>query len=230
GPGRHRRPLPRQELTHRPDAMPEKPATAAALSLLSADAVRQRAHRLLTIGFEEQLPHFRVDLGRLDTAADRVVETTRTAYPDLEVPFHSRWRHFAVGGSDRWAAIDDAAPWADAAERARAAFDLAITSVLLDAGAGPQWAYRDPDTGAKVGRSEGLALASLAMFTRGAFSRNRSDPLRADATVLEDLSGEALGCHFQVTADNPLAGVGGRAALLRRLGAVVAAKPGIFAR
>src|SRR6185295_9623144 len=99
GPGRHRRPLPRQELTHRPDAMPEKPETAAALSLLSADAVRQRAHRLLAIGLADGLAHFRIDLGRLDTTADLVVETTRAAYPSLEVPFHSRWRHFAVGGS-----------------------------------------------------------------------------------------------------------------------------------
>jgi len=117
--------------------MPEKPETAAALSLLSADAVRQRAHRLLAIGLQDGLAHFRIDLGRLDTTADLVVEATRAAYPSLEVPFHSRWRHFAVGGSDRWAAIDDAAPWADAAERARAAFDLAITSVLLDAGDDP---------------------------------------------------------------------------------------------
>ena len=144
--------------------------------------------------------------------------------------FHSRWRHFAVGGSDRWAGIDDAALWDDKAERARAAFDLAITSVLLDAGAGPQWAYRDPATGARVGRSEGLALASLAMFAQGALSRNRLQPLRADAKVLESLSGEALGRHFQATEDNLLAGVDGRAALLRRLGAVVAAKPEIFAR
>ena len=154
--------------------MPEKPETAAALSLLSADAVRQRAHRLLAIGLDDGLAHFRIDLARLGGAADLVVATTRKAYPTLEVPFHSRWRHFAADGSDRWAAIDDATPWDDEAERARAAFDLAITSVLLDAGAGPQWAYRDPDTGASVGRSEGLALASLAMFAQGALSRNRA--------------------------------------------------------
>jgi len=210
--------------------MPEKPETAAALSLLSADAVRQRAHRLLAIGLEDGLAHFRIELARLEEAADLVVETTRKAYPSLDVPFHSRWRHFVVGGQDRWAAIDDATQWSDAAERARAAFDLAIASVLLDAGAGPQWAYRDPDTGARIGRSEGLALASLGMFARGALSRNRSDPLRADAKVLESLTGEALGRYFQATEDNPLAGVDGRAALLRRLGAVVAAKPEIFAR
>ena len=210
--------------------MPEKPETAAALALLSAEAVRQRAHRLLAIGLEDGLEHFSIDLARLGEAADRVVATTREAYPSLDVPFHSRWRHFVWGGEDRWAAIDDATPWDDAADRARAAFDLAITSVLLDAGAGPRWAYRDPDTGASVGRSEGLALASLALFAQGALSRNRASPLRADASVLESLTWEALARHFQVTGDNPLAGVDGRAALLRRLGAVVAAKPEIFAR
>jgi hypothetical protein len=207
-----------------------QPDTAAALSLLSADAVRQRAHRLLAIGLEDGLPNFRIDLGQLGAAADLVADTTRAAYPDLDVPLHSRWCHFAVGESDRWVAIDDATLWEDPAERARAAFDLAITSVLLDAGAGPRWAYSDPATGAKVGRSEGLALASFAAFAQGAFSRSRLQPLRADAAVLEGLTGETLGRHFQATEDNPLAGVDGRAALLRRLGAVVAAAPEIFAR
>ena len=210
--------------------MPEKPETAAALSLLSAEAVRQRAHRLLAIGLEDGLPHFSIDLARLEAAADLVVETTRQAYPSLNVPFHSRWRHFTANGRDVWAEIDDAIQWSDAAERARAAFDLAITSVLLDAGAGPQWAYRDPDTGARVGRSEGLALASLAMFAGGAFSRNRSDPLRADAQALEALASAALGGHFQVSEENPLEGLEGRAVLLRGLGAAVAAEPEVFAR
>ena len=109
--------------------------------------MRQRAHRLLALGLEDGLAHFRIDLARLDAAADLVVETTREAYPALDVPFHSRWRHFVVGGADRWAAIDGATPWRDAAERARAAFDLAIVSVLLDAGAGPHWAYRDAASG-----------------------------------------------------------------------------------
>ena len=75
--------------------MPEKPETAAALSLLNADAVRQRAHRLLAIGLKDGLAHFRIELARLEEAADLVVETTRKVYPDLNVPFHSRWRHFA---------------------------------------------------------------------------------------------------------------------------------------
>jgi hypothetical protein len=44
------------------------------------------------------------------------------------------------------------------------------------------------------------------------------------------MTGETLGRHFQVDAGNPLVGVEGRVALLRRLGATVAAAPDIFAR
>ena len=207
-----------------------KPETAAAFSLLSAKAVRERAHRLLAIGLDEGLPHFRVDLGRLDVAADLVVATTHKAYPALDVPFHARWRHFMVGGRDRWREIDEAATWRDACERARAAFDLAIVSVLLDAGAGPQWAYRDAATGVSVGRSEGLALASLAMFAAGAFSSDPRRPLRADTAALQSLTSDGLGHSFQVSGANPLSGLAGRGDLLRRLGSTIAASPEIFAR
>ena len=100
------------------------------------------------------------------------------AYPALDVPFHARWRHFVTAdGRDRWGEIDKATAWRDASERARAAFDLAIVSVLLDAGAGPSWVYRDAAGGEPVGRSEGLALASLAMFAAGAFSGRPTSPL-----------------------------------------------------
>lgn len=207
-----------------------KSETAAAFSLLSAQAVRERAQRMLTIGLDDKLPHFQIDLGRLDAVIDLVVDTTRQNYPSLVVPFHSRWRHFVFNGEDRWAAIDKKSNWRDAASRARAAFDLAIVSVLLDAGAGPQWHYRDPATGRSVGRSEGLALASLDMFGRGIFSSNPDDPLRADAEGLMRLSDTSVGDGLQVSSSNPLIGMTGRADLLRRLGALVAAKPDIFGR
>jgi hypothetical protein len=209
---------------------PVKLDTADALSLLSAEAVRRRAHRLLAIGLEDRLPHFRIDLSRLGETADLVVETARKAYPTLDVPFHSRWRHFAIDGRDRWVEIDGATRWRNASERARAAFDLAIVSVLLDGGAGPQWSYRDAATGMQVGRSEGLALASLAMFAAGGFSSDGGSPLRADATALSRVTSEELAHHFQVSPTNPLVGLDGRADLLRRLGVTVAAKPEIFAR
>ncbi len=204
--------------------------TAAAFSLLSAQAVRDRARRMLAIGLDDKLPNFRIDLQRLDEAVDLVIQTTRKNYPSLDVPFHSRWRHFVFDSKDRWAAIAQTANWRDRAAAARAAFDLAIVSVLLDAGAGPQWHYRDAATGQSVGRSEGLALASLDMFSRGIFSSHPDEPLRADAEALMRLSDEAVAKGLQVSGANPLVGMSGRVDILRRLGALVAAKPDIFGR
>jgi hypothetical protein len=204
------------------------PDTSAALSLLSARAVRERAHRLLAIGLDDRLQHFRIDLGRMDAAVDLVLDTTRAAYPSLDVPFHSRWRHFVSNGDNRWATLAGATAWKDSAARARAEFDLAIVSVFLDAGAGPAWRYTDPKTGDKVGRSEGLGLASLAMFCDGTFSADPQQPLRVDAAVLAKLDVADLARGMQVSDDNPLVGLEGRADLLRRLGALVASKPEVF--
>ena len=206
------------------------PEAAAALSLLSAEAVRARAHRMLAIGLAGGLPHFRIKPDKLETAADLVIATTRAAYPSFDVPFHSRWRHFVFAGEDRWAALEAVTKWRDRGARARAAFDLAIVSVLLDAGAPPEWRYRDRRSGDRVGRSEGLALASFAMFAQGAFSSDAADPLRVDADALVRLADSALERGFQVAAENPLPDVGGRAELLRRLGRVIAAAPEVFGR
>jgi hypothetical protein len=198
--------------------------TSAALSLLNAKAVRERAHRMLAIGLEDKLPNFRIHLDRMDGTVDLVLETTRKAYPSLDVPFHSRWRHFG----NRWAKLAGQTRWPDRAARARAEFDLAIVSVFLDAGAGPSWRYRDPETGSDIGRSEGLGLASLAMFAAGAFSADPRDPLRVDAGVLANFSVADLERGMQVSPANPLVGIEGRADLLRRLGALVASKPDVF--
>ncbi|MDO8876733.1 MAG: URC4/urg3 family protein [Pseudolabrys sp.] len=203
--------------------------TAAALSLLSAQAVRTRAQRMLQLALDDKLPHFRVDLSRLDATAERVIAITRQAYPSLDIPFHSRWRHFVVDGEDRFGAIASRVVWPDRTARARAEFDLAIVSVFLDAGAGAQWRYSDAVTGNKIGRSEGLALASLDMFAQGVFSADPDDPLRVDASVLAKLSAEQLARSFQVAPDNPLVGLEGRATLLRALGKLVAANTEIFA-
>ncbi len=185
---------------------------------------------MFEIGLDDKLPHFRLELGNLPAAVDLVVKLTRQRYPSLSMPFHSRWRHFIAGGKNRWADIDKATAWRDRSSRARAAFDLAIVSVLLDAGAGPDWRYHDPDTGQQIGRSEGLGLASLDMFADGAFSSDRDNPLQADGKRLADLSQIEIGAGLQVAPANPLVGIAGRAALLNRLGALVAAKPEIFAR
>ena len=206
------------------------PETSAALTLLNARAVRERAHRMLAIGLDDKLPYFRIHLDRMDSAVELVLETTRKAYPSLDVPFHSRWRHFVTNHDNRWADIAGQTEWPDFAARARAEFDLAIVSVFLDAGAGPAWRYHDPKTGLAIGRSEGLALASLAMFESGAFSANPRNPLRVDADVLANLSVADLKRGLQVSETNPLVGLEGRVDLVRRLGALVASRPDVFGR
>jgi hypothetical protein len=186
--------------------------------LLKPAAIRARAQEMLALGVAGQLLHFSVDLSRLDACADYVLDTIRANYPTLEIPFHARWRHFSVAGVDRWSLLDRGAQFADAIARGRAAYDLAIVSVLLDAGAGPEWRYRDVLTGETLGRSEGLALASLDMFAAGLFSGYRNEPLRVDVGALKRLDAEALAQGFQAGPDNPLLALEGRAALLNRLG------------
>jgi hypothetical protein len=201
---------------------------SAALTLLNAAAVRERSHRMLALALDDKLPNFRIHLDKMDGVVDLVLQTTRDAYPDLDVPFHSRWRHFVADNDNRWAAIASGRRWPDPSARARAEFDLAIVSVFLDAGAGPTWRYRDPKTGLAIGRSEGLGLASLAMLESGAFSANPCDPLRADADVLANLRLADLERGLQVSDENPLVGLQGRLDLLRNLGRLVTSKPDIF--
>ncbi|HYE47571.1 MAG TPA: DUF1688 family protein [Caulobacter sp.] len=197
----------------------------AARSLLSAAAVRERAHAMLGLALDGELADWRVDLMQLEPVADRVTAVIRSQYPSLQVPFHARWRHFVVGGRDLWAELSQRHDWVDAAHRGRAAFDLAITSVLLDAGAGPAWRYSDAATGSVTSRSEGLAVASLRLFESGAFSAG-PDAFRADA--LSGLTTRALAKGFQVSEANPLLGLDGRADLLRRLGDQATARPDLF--
>lgn len=198
--------------------------------LLSAEAVRERAHALLAEAERGSLAHFDLRAERLEDAVALVVEVTRAAYPDLDVPCHSRWRHFVVDGKDRWAALADTLDWIDADELARIRVDLAVVSVLLDAGAGDRWRYRDAD-GLELARSEGLAIASFDMFRHGAFADGSGlRPLRADAEALMDIDDATLADGFQVSAANPLVGLDGRAVLLRRLGTALARAPDLFGR
>ncbi len=204
------------------------PDKTLALSLLSPKAVRARTRLLYDAGLDDRLDHFRIHPGKLPALADYVIGTIRENYPSLDIPFHARWRHFMAAGQNLWADIDGAAQWPSTAARGRAAYDLAITSVLLDAGAGPDWRYTDGRTGLVLSRSEGLGIASLRMFEEGAFSTNPDEPLRADGAKLANLMAKDIALGFQSAGDNPLVGIEGRAALLRRLGDVVRANHAVF--
>ena len=201
---------------------------AAVAWLRSPQAIRERCAVVLATARDDRLDHFALRPERLEPVADYVAETIATNYPDLDVPTHSRWRHFAVGGRDRWAELAARLDGTPREELARVRFDLAVTSVLLDAGAGADWRYREPTSGEIYVRSEGLAVASLHLFSSGMFSTDPARPLRADAAGLAGVTEARLAAAFQAGPDNPLVGLEGRAALLRDLGAALEAAPSMF--
>ena len=189
-----------------------------AAALLAPAAIRERCSNITAAVGDGRSPHFRIDRSRLAAAAAEVAGVTRRRYPDLVVPYHSRWRHFEAGGVDRRAELEDGLADRSRADRAHAEIDLTIVSVLLDAGAGAPWSFIERESGQRYSRSEGLGVASFRAFMDGAFSDDPREPLRVDAAALQRIDAATLASMFQVTDANPLIGVDGRAALLRRLG------------
>jgi hypothetical protein len=191
-------------------------------------AIRERAEKVLKYVEDGRSAWFAVDANGLEAAVQATLDVTRRRFVNpAAIPFHSRWRHFEAGGRDRWAALAGRLSGLPTEEVARRRIDLAVVSVLLDAGAGPSWSYREPGTGETYARSEGLGVASFHMFAAGAFSRDaRGDPLRVDAERLAALTPIDIAMGFQVKAHNPLTGLEGRAELLRKLGGVGLARPG----
>ncbi|PZQ74758.1 MAG: DUF1688 domain-containing protein, partial [Variovorax paradoxus] len=189
-----------------PDA--HQPAAAAAY-LRTTDAIRTRAAALLARARRGESAWFRVgDANALEDAAREVAEVTRDRYEWGPIPYHSRWRHFEAGGVDRLAQLDALLEGATPRERAKAHIDLVVVSVLLDAGAGPDWHYTESAS--------------------GLFSSDPDRPLQADAAGLRALVGDRLAQAFQASEANPLVGLSGRTILLRRLGEVLAEQPEVF--
>jgi hypothetical protein len=207
---------------------PHSRAEAAAEILRTTVAVRDRARQLLSRARQGESPWFIVDDGFLESAASEVVAATRRRYPKLHIPLHSRWRHFEAGGIDRKAQLDRMLVDLPRALRGHAMIDLAFVSVLLDAGAGPQWKYVEPATGQTFTRSEGLAVASFHAFVAGLFSSDKYHPLRVDSEGLRGLVTDHLASALQVSPANPLVGIQDRAILLRRLGEVMSEHPAAF--
>ncbi|KAF9082452.1 hypothetical protein BGX23_012452 [Mortierella sp. AD031] len=148
--------------------MTPAPSTAETVAYLkSLPAVRERAEQVYAKAQDNQLKHFDVDFARLSDVAKFVVSLIKRDYDAKDIPNippHTRLRHFDVGQKDRIQQLCES--WKgriDNIETVRRLVDLIVVSVLLDA-----------DNIQKVARSysrsEGLALASLAMFKEGRFS------------------------------------------------------------
>lgn len=191
-------------------------------------AIRERAGQMLKYVEDGRSAWFALDAAGLEAAVQATLSVTRQRFRDpSKIPFHSRWRHFEAGGRDRWAGLAERLKGLPPEEVARRRIDLAVVSVLLDAGAGGLWSYKEPASGQSFMRSEGLAVASFNMFANGAFSRDsKNDPLRVDAERLARLTPVDLAMGFQVRGHNSLLGLEGRAELLRKLGGVGLERPG----
>ena len=198
-------------------------------ALQSPAAIRSRCVNIATAVTDDRSRHFRIDRDRLDDVAARVAAVTRRRYPDLVIPYHSRWRHFEAGGINRKAELDALLAGRSATEAARAHIDLAVVSVLLDAGAGPAWGYVERATGQRFTRSEGLGVASFRAFLAGAFSSSPDDPCRVDAAALAGIDAATLAQWLQAGPDNPLVGLEGRAAVLQRLAVAMQRNGSTFA-
>jgi hypothetical protein len=193
--------------------------------LLSPVAIRERSLALFEHAINGKT-HFKVNLDRLPEVSKYVLEVTKANYPDLNIPFHSRFGHFQAGGVDRLNILNEAIGNLNEVERARVKVELAVVSVLLDAGAGMDWKYADPMADGKIfSKSEGLAIASLDLFLKGAF--HSEEKIGANAQGLQNFTRAKLEEGFQVSAANPLLGSEGRVSLINTLGkAFSGSRPG----
>ncbi|KAL4890673.1 hypothetical protein BDV59DRAFT_89412 [Aspergillus ambiguus] len=202
--------------------------------LLSLQAIREKAHAVFQLAEQGSLSHYDYHPERLDEVGDYVMGIIERDFgPDRYhlIPPHGRWQHFEVGGVPRISNLLDT--WKkdgyDVKEQARSLIDLFFVSVLLDAGAGDTWRYKEPDTEEVYTRSEGIAVASLHMYLDGMFADQAS--LRKDIVHgqgLQALSLETLSAGFQAGKGNNLLGLSARGDILRRLGESLLSLPQFF--
>jgi hypothetical protein len=180
---------------------------------------------LYELGKKGDLGFFTVDESKLSAAVEETEKCLKQRYPSMKVLPHSRLRHFESAHLDKLVA-----DWqCDKVEKARRLVDLVTVSVLLDAGAGPDWRYITP-SGEEVRSSEGLALASWDLFLDGFFSTDSAMKSRVNSIALKNITETNLARALQVSRSNPLLGVGGRATLLHKLGLALEASPDFFGK
>ncbi len=192
--------------------------------LKSTKAIREQCGKLMQLAEQGKLNHFEYRADRLAVATDYVLQFIRAQYPTFQVPYHSRWRHF---DAQRLSKLDESLANEEPEEKAKSKIELAILSVLLDAGAGMKWRYQD-SSGISYKMSEGLATASFDMFLDGAFSAQADKPFVVDTVALKTLDAKTLAGYFQVTEANPLQGFEGRLQLIHKLGQAVSSQKKVF--
>merc|ERR1719443_2287060 len=175
-----------------------------ASELMQLSAVRHQCSKLYDLAKKGELSFFTVDESKISVAVEATEKSIHERYPDLKVLPHSRSRHFEQTNLknliEGWQC--------DKVEKARRLIDLVTVSVLLDAGAGPNWRFIAPN-GEMVRASEGLALASWELFEDGLFSTDTAMKSRVNSLALKSITEEKLALGLQVSRSNPLLGLGG---------------------
>ena len=192
--------------------------------IFSPLGIRTRAQEIYQLASQGRT-HFEIHEHKLPDVTDFVLQVIAANYPDKQVPYHSRWRHFEVGNQTQLHALQQYSRNLDSLAKTKLGLDLILPSVLVDAGAGAEWTYRSSNS-KTVGRSEGLGLASLDMFLSGGFSDRGN--IETTAGGLKTVTIQRFKNFFKVDKSNPLLGVEGRVQLLQSLADAMLAQPLIF--
>ncbi|KAH7882868.1 hypothetical protein F5I97DRAFT_1831757 [Phlebopus sp. FC_14] len=226
---------------------------ARAMYLRTLPSIRERCAQVHELAKQGRLQYFDYHPDKEDAVVDFCTSIiTRDFGNDFaSIPPHGRWRHLDAGRSRiepmlrSWEASDLSI---DNREICKRLVDLFLVSVLLDAGAGNQWTYSEPEaSGQTFSRSEGLAVASVHMFAAGLFSGLASQPFRVDGSVmfrtffqiradgvpmtaegLAHITVNKVGGAMQVSSSNPMVGLEGRASLLYNLSTALRLNPKFF--
>lgn len=198
----------------------------AVAGLMTVDAVRNVTRRIYEKAKVGETKYFKLNTDKLEDTANFVADVMKQNYPDLNIPYHSRWRHFEMLSPTVITELKDS--WrCDEREKVRRLIDLVTISVLLDAGSGPHWKYTD-DQDNIVTRSEGLALASLDMFKSGIFSSDAAVPHRVNSLGISKVSLDDFKHGLQHSKTNPLASIEARYHMLQRLATALEASPEVY--
>ncbi|PAV17929.1 hypothetical protein PNOK_0641500 [Pyrrhoderma noxium] len=190
--------------------------------LRSLPAIRERCSKVHALAQKDKLHFFEYHPEKEEDAIKFCLNIINRDYGSNtgSIPPHGRWRHLDAGRPRiepliaKWKESSSAP---DDKEICRRLIDLFLVSVLLDAGAGNIWKYKEPGTTNEYNRSEGLGVASFHMFDEGFFSGDESHPHRVDAEGLSRITPEKVGAAMQVSDTNPMNGLEGRATLLSKL-------------
>ena len=188
--------------------------------LRKPETIRERCHVIFQEVSKGKGLYFSFHEENMSALTDYVLDEINLNYPDFNIPYHSRFRHFEAGGINRVRELRKLLPSTiSKKDWGQVLFEWVVVSVLTDAGAGAAWSFREES---KVyQRSEGLAVASYQMFRSGAFSAHSDDPFRVDGSCLRAMTPEILAKGFHVSDENPLEGLDGRSKILKGLGEVL---------